>query len=285
MSDISRFSECRVQNGSPFFTKFPAEIRRCIYREAFGDRRVHIVSKETPYFNPQKNMSMHVSRRWMHHVCIREIPDNDDAAHPHHEDKNKSCRLATQILRTCKQAFEEGIQLLYTSNVFAFDGGHSMSHFQDTFRPANLIRSIEVYSNTMVFGDNDVRPIAGELDTLTQALEKRKTPIELRINFSVKSSQNYDPLKAGEMAHERAMGSLVACFAGEFLDVFFGVDRCRLDIDLHYKLKDGFEYSLERVAPVGLGTPPVKMTFFHYADEVDEESDEETEDGGEDGGL
>ncbi|KAI8718544.1 hypothetical protein NCS52_00633500 [Fusarium sp. LHS14.1] len=270
MSDVSRLSECRVQDGSPFFTKFPPEIRRCVYREAFGDRR--------------KNMSMHVSRRWMHHVCIREIPDNDDAAHPHHEDNNKSCRLATQILRTCKQAYEEGILLLYTSNVFAFDGGHNMSHFQDTFSPASLIRSIEVYSNTMVFGDNDVRPIAGELDTITQALQQRPTPIELRINFSVKSSPNYDPLKAGEMAHERAMGSLVACFAGEFLDVFFSVDRCRLDIDLHYKLKEGFEYSLERVAPVGLGTPPVKMTFFHYADEVDEESDEETEDGGEDGG-
>ncbi|KAM6504864.1 hypothetical protein FSOLCH5_014782 [Fusarium solani] len=278
MSDVSRFSECRIQDGSPFFTKFPPEIRRFIYREAFGDRRVHIVSKETHYITPQKNMSMTVSRRWTHHVCVREILDNDDAAHPHHEDKDRSCRLATQILRTCKQAFEEGIHLLYTSNVFAFDGGHNMSHFQDTFRPASLIRSIEVYSNTMVFGGDDVRPMTGELDTITQALEKRQTPVELRINSSVKSSPNYDARRAEGIAHERAMGSLVACFAGEFLDVFFGVDRCRLDVDLHYKLKDGFEYSLERVAPVGLGTPPVKITFFHYADEEDEESDEETED-------
>ncbi|KAM6528068.1 hypothetical protein FALCPG4_009093 [Fusarium falciforme] len=278
MSDISRSSECRVQDGSPFFTKLPPEIRRRIYREAFGDRRVHIISKETHHITPQKDMSMHVSRCWTHHVCVREILDNDDAAHPRHEDKDKSCRLATQILRTCKQAFEEGVHLLYTSNVFAFDGGHNMSHFQDTFLPASLIRYIEVYSNTMVFGGDDVRPMAGELDTITQALEKRQTPVELRINFSVKSSPNYDPRKAEEITHERAMGSLVACFAGEFLDVFFGVDRCRLDIDLHYKLKDGFEYSLQRVAPVGLGTPPVNITFFHYADEEDEELDEETED-------
>lgn len=150
-----------------------------------------------------------------------------------------------------------------------------MSHFQDTFRPASLIRSIEVYSNTMVLGDGDVRPIAGELSVLQRALEKRRTPVELRINFSVKSSPSYDPRKAEEIAHERAMGSLVACFAGEFLDVFFGVDRCRLEVDLHYKLKNGFEHSLERVAPVGLGTPPVKTTFFHYADEVEDDSDEE----------
>ncbi|UPL00969.1 hypothetical protein LCI18_011903 [Fusarium solani-melongenae] len=276
MSDVSRFSEYRVQDGSPFFTKFPPEIRRFICSKAFGDRRVHIVSKETHYIT---QMSTVVSRRWTHHVCIRKILNNNDAAHPHHEDKDKSCRLATQILRTCKQAFEEGIDLLYTSNVFAFDGGHNMSHFQDTFLSASLLfRSIEVYSNTMVFGGNDVRPMTGELDTITQALEKRRTPVELRINFSVKRPANYDPQKAEGKAQERAMGGLVACFAGEFLDVFFGVDRCRLDIDLHYKLQDGFDNSLERVAPVGLGIPPLEITFFHYIGDENEESDEETED-------
>ncbi|RSL37884.1 hypothetical protein CEP53_015397, partial [Fusarium sp. AF-6] len=211
MFDISRFSKSSVQDGSPFFTKFPPEIRRCIYREAFGNRRVHIVPKETHYINPFEYMSMTVSLRWTHHVCVREILGNDDAAHPHFEDKDKSCRLAVQILRTCKQAYEEGIHLLYRSNVFSFDGGHNMNHFQDTFLPANHIRSIEVYSNTMILGNHDVRPMTRELDTITQALKKRQTtttPLELRLNFSVKRRPNYDPRKSDEMAHERAMGGL-----------------------------------------------------------------------------
>ncbi|RSL51772.1 hypothetical protein BHE90_013657 [Fusarium euwallaceae] len=278
MSEVSRFSKSSVvQDGSPFFTKFPPEIRRFIYGEAFGNRRVHIVPKETHYINPLEYMSMTVSLRWTHHVCVREIPGNDDAAHPHFEDKDKSCRLAVQILRTCKQVYEEGVHLLYKSNVFSFDGGHNMNHFQDTFLPANLIRSIEVYSNTMILGNHDVRPMTRELDTITKALKKRQTttPLELRLNFSVKRRPNYDPRKPDEMAHERAMGGLVACFAGEFLCIFFDVDRCRLDIDLHCKLHDGFRNSLERVAPVGPGVAPVNLTLFHYDEDEDEDEDED----------
>ncbi|RSL47573.1 hypothetical protein CEP54_013331 [Fusarium duplospermum] len=278
MSDISRFSKSRVQDESPFFTKFPPEIRRFIYREAFGDRRVHIVPKETQYINSYEDMSMTISRRWTHHVCVREVLGNDDAAHPHFEDKDKSCRLAAQFLRTCKRTYEEGIYILYKSNVFGFDGGHNMSHFQDTFRPANLIRSIEVYSNTMVLGNCDVRPMTKELDTITNALKKWQTPVELRINFSVKRSSNYDPRKTGEITQERAMGSLVACFAAELLHMFFEVNYFRLDIDLHCKLYDGFKNSLKRFAPVGPGVSPFKLTLFHYAEDEDEESDEEVED-------
>ncbi|KAJ4311476.1 hypothetical protein N0V84_010428 [Fusarium piperis] len=277
MSDVFRFSKSRVQYGSPFFTKFPPEIRRLIYREAFGDRRVHIVSKETRApdttsddHTPQKDVSIPASHRWTHHVCIRDRPDRSAMAHPHDDDNDMSCRLATQILRTCKQALEEGIHLLYTSNVFAFDGGHSMSDFHGSFSPSSLIRNIEVYSNTMVLGNDDVKPMSRELDAMEEALKKRRTPIGLRIYFAVIRSPDFDPWEGQEDDLARRMGGLVALFVRGFLRVALRVGLCRLDIDLHHRLQDGYRDTLKCVVPRGL----VDIAWFRYVGE--EDGDEET---------
>ncbi|KAM0419025.1 hypothetical protein ACHAPT_012076 [Fusarium lateritium] len=241
MSDMLRFKESRAQDGSPFFTKLPPEIRRMVYRELFGDRRVHIASKETlaavdgtpNYSTPQEDTSSLSSPGWTHHVCLR---DDDAIPHLQAEDHDKSCHLATQILRTCKQAFEDGIRLLYTSNIFAFDGGHDLSRFAATTPSTNLIRSIQVHCDKMTMDFCKLAPLKYELGAITKTLEKCQAPPNLHIRFSLNPPKNLPAYMVGK--HEDESRWMISVFLICFMFEFFRLVRGPLNLAMHHEIEE-----------------------------------------------
>ncbi|CAG8040051.1 unnamed protein product [Penicillium salamii] len=114
------------QNQSDFF-RLPNEIRRMIYLELMGDRRVHIrhVWSEPSSFVPKPK------RRgprwdWWHCVCGKSnrFPEdlNFDSCGDWRDEAAETKELkikGVEWLRSCQIGYEEALQVLYGTNVFA----------------------------------------------------------------------------------------------------------------------------------------------------------------------
>lgn len=88
------FEERNPQGTSPFFNRFPLEIRRMIYMELFGSRNVHVTSG-------LQGIKMEWSPKLAHWICGR------DSASPHkciRKDHEWQC-LSVHLMFTCKQAW------------------------------------------------------------------------------------------------------------------------------------------------------------------------------------
>ncbi|KAJ6107481.1 hypothetical protein N7523_008804 [Penicillium sp. IBT 18751x] len=118
-----------TQHQSSFF-RLPAEIRRLIYRELMGDRRVHIryLWKEPSPFRPQPKRGG--SRwEWWHIVCEQcdcfpEDPDIDYCPDWRAEAGllQKRPKIGgVEWLRSCQIGYEEASIVLYEANVFAMN--------------------------------------------------------------------------------------------------------------------------------------------------------------------
>ncbi|CAG8083022.1 unnamed protein product [Penicillium salamii] len=115
------------QSQSDFF-RLPTEIRRMIYLELMGDRRVHIrhVWKDPSPFVPQPKRKG-PRWDWWHCVCAKtnRFPDDlmfdfcgdwvDEAA-----EETKALKIeGVGWLRSCQIGYVEALQVLYGTNVFA----------------------------------------------------------------------------------------------------------------------------------------------------------------------
>ncbi|KAJ0426913.1 hypothetical protein BJY00DRAFT_306904 [Aspergillus carlsbadensis] len=120
-----------TQAQSPFFAQLPTEIRQLIYRQLFGDRRVHL---DLDYVSQQAQWL------WWHRVC--DCPDT-------RPDKQFICpenaaaetmmlhlgskawvtgRAEAKVdgvgwLRCCKKGYEEALAVLYSTNSFVLNYG------------------------------------------------------------------------------------------------------------------------------------------------------------------
>ncbi|CAI7661847.1 unnamed protein product [Penicillium palitans] len=118
------------QQQSSFF-RLPAEIRRLIYLELMGDRRVHI-----RYFWREPSTEPHGEPRWRwwHSVCdhsdrfiddpIRDICSISGSEGPMDILKPKIGNMGW--LRCCQIGYEEALEVLYGTNIFV------MNKFIDT---------------------------------------------------------------------------------------------------------------------------------------------------------
>ncbi|KAH7249211.1 hypothetical protein B0J15DRAFT_550666 [Fusarium solani] len=122
------------QPKSPFFKKFPPEIRKMIYTELFGSRLVHVFFHSSAYLKPEFSYTREGAppRRkisgWAHCVCQQGI---EGPPHEHSEKHHKWCYLSASIIFTCKYAFEEGTPILYGSNSLSYSHPNAYWAFTD----------------------------------------------------------------------------------------------------------------------------------------------------------
>ncbi|KAI8672320.1 hypothetical protein NCS56_00694600 [Fusarium sp. Ph1] len=111
------------QPKSPFFKKFPPEIRKMIYTELFGSRHVHVLFHSSVYLKPEFSYTAEGAppRRkipgWAHCVCQQSI---GALPHQHSEEHREWYYLSASITFTCKYAFEEGMPILYGSSSLSY---------------------------------------------------------------------------------------------------------------------------------------------------------------------
>ncbi|GKU16878.1 hypothetical protein FLAG1_11003 [Fusarium langsethiae] len=113
------FSEFMVQKHVGFLCRLPPEIRQSIYKELFGNRVVHIVFLSAGDQHADLPTKRGVPGL-VHCIC-----DHTDDKRPHyHTPEEPSARwsyLYPSILYTCKEVFNEGHHILYSSNSFIFE--------------------------------------------------------------------------------------------------------------------------------------------------------------------
>ncbi|EEU42318.1 uncharacterized protein NECHADRAFT_80149 [Fusarium vanettenii 77-13-4] len=126
-----RFETGDEQSHSKFFTKLYPEIKREIFLHLFGSRHVHLMFVKGRALDDGKKFWRHghpplTHLGWLHCVCrsgAKLLP------HKHHEECHKWRFLSTNILWTCKRAYEEGIDLLYSTNTFLFQDPIDLVNF------------------------------------------------------------------------------------------------------------------------------------------------------------
>ncbi|KAJ5593932.1 uncharacterized protein N7459_000140 [Penicillium hispanicum] len=138
------------------FFRLPAEIRRMIYLELMGDRRVHIryIWKEPSPFRPQPKQGG-PRWDWWHSVCDHSNDFPEDALFDHCWDwtdeadlKKKSPKInGVEWLRVCQIGYEEALEVLYTTNVFAMNRAMDTPFLMSRLlspRCASLITSMDI---------------------------------------------------------------------------------------------------------------------------------------------
>ncbi|KAI8718545.1 hypothetical protein NCS52_00633600 [Fusarium sp. LHS14.1] len=116
------FPKVGDQPKSPFFKKFPPEVRKMVYTELFGSRIVNILFHSSAYLKPEFSYIREGAPRkipgWTHCVCQEDIKA---LPHQHSEQQHEWSYLSVSIIFTCKYAFEEGISILYGSNTLSYN--------------------------------------------------------------------------------------------------------------------------------------------------------------------
>ncbi|KAL6363749.1 hypothetical protein LRP88_03171 [Fusarium phalaenopsidis] len=125
-----RFGTGDEQSHSKFFTKLHPDVRREIFLHLFGSRHLHVMFTSSRDMNARKFWRhghpplTHVG--WLHCVCrsgAKLLP------HEHDEECHKWRYLSTNILWTCRRAYEEGVALLYHTNTFLFEKSIDVINF------------------------------------------------------------------------------------------------------------------------------------------------------------
>ncbi|KAK4467179.1 hypothetical protein QBC42DRAFT_292898 [Cladorrhinum samala] len=124
------------QLSSPLFSRLPPELRTAIYEDVFGGQRVHLDFMT----HPIRADKVGNRKRWRHGVCEQHVSVsfNELIRRPHHclmPGRRRVLDIA--FIFSCRRAFDEGIHVLYQSNVFFIINTGSRR------RPADDIRSLQ----------------------------------------------------------------------------------------------------------------------------------------------
>lgn len=194
---------------SPFFKRLPFEIRRLILIEAFGDRTVHFDLRLLPPLKSRfVGQSSASESAEVHHASLRPMTDHDfskpwqwqwrgsecHALHhklpfiaTHKSDccwKGKAdlcdafpgeaptkCIIGVMSwLLTCRQAYVEGVEVLYQTNWVSIEGSHLVPQLPKLLPPQRLlaIGSVALQCKVCLWRkeplvndhDNDYLPVA-----------------------------------------------------------------------------------------------------------------------------
>ncbi|KAK4226393.1 hypothetical protein QBC38DRAFT_230037 [Podospora fimiseda] len=146
---------------SPLFSKLPPELRTAIYVEIFGGQRIHLDFMA----HPIRADKVGNRKRWRHGICEKPVstPFSDLIRRPHHCLMHGRRRvLDISFIFSCRRALDEGIPVLYQSNVFVIINTGSKRRPADDIRslqaktPKNwpLIRSLEIKWEVAAFDRN-----------------------------------------------------------------------------------------------------------------------------------
>ncbi|KAJ3541069.1 hypothetical protein NM208_g4783 [Fusarium decemcellulare] len=161
-----KFTKGNDQRRSLLFTKLLPEIRRLIFVELFGSSKRSLPG-------------------WLHCICKK---GEDALPHPHNEHTHKWRYLSTNILFTCKWAYESGIAVLYGTNSLMF--GQGQHEFLLPFKATvgkhfDLINKIELYGTI-----DPLEPFLGP-KLLSYALAKTENNISVEVRYREDSSERW----------------------------------------------------------------------------------------------
>jgi hypothetical protein len=137
--------------------RLPAELRRQILLEVLGQNVIHLVQRRgrlghirckkdnmQPFPHNLNDQSYDIERRCIspcqlscRHSPIGQIPYilESVACKTLHPPRSESC---LSVLRTCRQLYSEGIDMLYSTNVFDADDEETVLFLAKTIRPQRL---------------------------------------------------------------------------------------------------------------------------------------------------
>ncbi|KAF2840360.1 hypothetical protein M501DRAFT_1030584 [Patellaria atrata CBS 101060] len=132
---LSTDASVYVQNTSIFFMKLPAELRHQIYADVFGSNIIHLIwipgrichVRCTPSISYQNEKSCMCTNNMDPTYRLWEPPEPGDAS-----------KIDFDLLFTCKQAYMEGIDLLYSLQTFDFFQPSLFMQFSSTVLPQRL---------------------------------------------------------------------------------------------------------------------------------------------------
>ncbi|KAI8718541.1 hypothetical protein NCS52_00633200 [Fusarium sp. LHS14.1] len=175
-----RFETGDEQSHSKFFTKLHPDVRREIFLHLFGSRYVHVIFTSSgmnarKFWRHDHPPLTHVG--WLHCVCrsgAQLLP------HEHEEECHKWRYLSTNILWTCKRAYEEGVALLYHTNAFLFERSIDVINFNTlTIGHVRFIRSLEL--NIVLSRPTSVRLETDAFRLVVSTLSDKSTWCSLKL--------------------------------------------------------------------------------------------------------
>ncbi|KFY41525.1 hypothetical protein V494_02948 [Pseudogymnoascus sp. VKM F-4513 (FW-928)] len=152
------------QQTSGLIRKLPVELRRRIYYEVLGHRKVHLLFEFAPrkYRKSRTNKKEILEWRWWHCICTWDQTE-DDGLRGIWFDRCKDggvmsgrpgppkgmmgkLKLDFAILLTCRQVYSEAIDILYSSTIFDFGTRQLLCDFPSLVLPQRfaLISAIEM---------------------------------------------------------------------------------------------------------------------------------------------
>ncbi|KAF4971505.1 hypothetical protein FSARC_1665 [Fusarium sarcochroum] len=128
---------------SPLF-RLPAEVRIMIYLALLGGRLLLIQMPKVSLFWLQGHESNPKFTKWGHFTCLEDPEKTSQYVLGVGDGSDQVC-LA--LLQTCQRVRDEGIELLYSSNVFLFDRPKVFYQFYRRFAALQPYASIEIRLN------------------------------------------------------------------------------------------------------------------------------------------
>ncbi|KFX91997.1 hypothetical protein O988_07483 [Pseudogymnoascus sp. VKM F-3808] len=148
---------------SGFLRKLPVELRRRIYDEVLGHRKVHMQFEFAPrnYRTVRTNKKEILEWRWWHCICTWDQTEDDryksiwfDRCKDGDMKGNSGppngmmgkLKLDFALLLTCRQVYSEAIDILYSTTIFDFGTRQLLCDFPSLVLPQRftLISAIEM---------------------------------------------------------------------------------------------------------------------------------------------
>ncbi|KFY26806.1 hypothetical protein V493_03858 [Pseudogymnoascus sp. VKM F-4281 (FW-2241)] len=151
------------QQTSGLLQKLPVELRRHIYDDVLGHRKVHLLFEFAPrkYRTNRTNKKEILEWRWWHCVCTWNQPEDDQTRNIWFDRCQNvivignsvasngmmgKLKLDFAILLTCRQVYSEAIEILYSTTIFDFGTRQLLCDFPSLVLPQRfaLISAIEM---------------------------------------------------------------------------------------------------------------------------------------------
>ncbi|CAM1509284.1 Fc.00g030230.m01.CDS01 [Cosmosporella sp. VM-42] len=224
-----KFHKGANRRDSTFFRKLPPEVRREIFVQVFGSSRVHVgfTSPEKGFI--RKGHPLKSSKRMWHCVCRKPAGLEP---HTHKERNHKWSYLATNVIFTCKWAYEEGIAVLYSTNTLMFQSARDFGVFQAYTHTSHsrFIRSLDFTIEAKRFF-HPFGEAAANLSLIPQSLGRiypfgRRAGSESRARIFLHYSPNHQPISPGDSAQVR-----------DYLENLFNLTDFRTEVILPLETK------------------------------------------------
>ncbi|KAK4191305.1 linoleate 9S-lipoxygenase 1 [Podospora australis] len=238
---------------SPLFGKLPAELRAAILTDIFGGRRIHLDF----IAHPTRADRVGNRKRWRSGICeqpmLTPFKEVCDAKH-YCLIAGRRRVLDTAFLFTCRRALEDGLVVLYQSNIFTLINVTAQRRPCDEIRslqakmPKNwpLVRSLEIKWNVLIHDRNsgslvphwlgregyeDLWDALAEMPALSRLKIEILMPLEHPFYHKATSPAELRELYLGPIKRLKNLKSCELIFPEAFQSHLFGLQKGDILVD------------------------------------------------------